>query len=66
MSGYDINLSFLNDIDISKIQNALEILRNEIVNRKIRLWVGSCLFENNQWYNVELGFTPKGETHRYN
>ncbi|MFX1420122.1 MAG: carbon-nitrogen hydrolase family protein [Promethearchaeota archaeon] len=66
ISGYDINLSFLDNIEISKIQNALEMLRNGAINRKIHLWVGSCLFENNQWHNVALGFTPKGETHRYN
>ncbi len=66
ISGYDINLSFLGKINISQVNEALEILRNEAITRKVHLWVGSCLFENNKWYNAALGFTPEGKMNRYN
>lgn len=46
VSGYDTNLSFLEKIDISEVIQALEILRNEAIQRKIHLWVGACLYEN--------------------
>ena len=66
VSGYDTNLSFLEKIDISEVIQALEILRNEAITRKIHLWVGACLYENEKWFNAALGFTPKGKMNRYN
>ena len=66
VSGYDANLSFLEKIDISEVIQALEILRNEAIQRKIHLWVGACLYENKKWFNAALGFTPEGKMNRYN
>jgi len=66
VSGYDTNLSFLEKINISEVKEALEILRNEAIKRKIHIWVGCCLFENKKWFNTALGFTPEGNRNRYN
>lgn len=66
ISGYDTNLSFLDKVDTSQVEQALETLRIEAIKRKIHLWVGSCLFENETWFNAALGFTPEGKMNRYN
>ncbi|MFX0039085.1 MAG: carbon-nitrogen hydrolase family protein [Promethearchaeota archaeon] len=66
ISGYDTDLSFLEEIDMPKVHKGLEILRNEAIKRKIYLWVGSCLFENGKWFNTAMGFTSEGKINRYN
>lgn len=66
ISGYDTNLSFLDKVDTSQVEQALETLRIEAIKRKIHLWAGSCLFENETWFNAALGFTPEGKMNRYN
>ncbi|UCC20066.1 MAG: carbon-nitrogen hydrolase family protein [Promethearchaeota archaeon] len=66
ISGYDTNTSFLEKIDITTVNDGLTLLRSEAIKRKIHLWVGSCLFENERWFNAALGFTPKGKINRYN
>lgn len=53
-------------MDNSKVQYALEILKKEAINKKIQLWVGSCLLEQEKWYNTALGFSPQGKVYRYN
>lgn len=66
ISGYDTDLKFLKSINITQINEVLDILKEEAIKRKIHLWVGSCLFENKEWYNAALGFTPEGIINRYN
>ncbi|MFW9829481.1 MAG: carbon-nitrogen hydrolase family protein [Candidatus Thorarchaeota archaeon] len=66
ISGYDTNISFLEQIDMNKVNNAMKTLKTEAKEKKINLWVGSCLFENGNWFNVALGFTPDGKVNRYN
>lgn len=66
ISGYDINLSFLKKIDNSQVERALTKLKNKAMQKKIHLWVGSCIYENKKWFNAAFGFTPEGKTHRYN
>ena len=66
LSGYDTDLSFLDNIDNSQVVNAIDLLKDEAVNRKIHLWVGTCLFEEGKWYNTAFGFSPLGNVYRYN
>jgi len=66
ISGYDTNLSFLEKLDHLKVRDALKKLRNEAIKRKVHLWVGSCLFEQYNWYNAAFGYSPQGNIYRYN
>jgi len=66
ISGYDTELSFLEKIDMSKVTYALEVLKSVAMEKRIHLWVGACLLEQNRWYNAALGFSPQGQTYRYN
>ena len=66
VSGYDTDLSFLEKIDQTKVNKAFNVLKEESITKKIHLWVGSCLFENNKWFNAAIGFTPQGDELRYN
>jgi len=66
ISGYDTDLSFLDTIDNSQVVNALDLLKDEAINRKIHLWVGTCLCEKGKWYNAAFGFSPLGNVYRYN
>ena len=42
ISGYDTDLSFLENIDMSKVTYALEVLKSVAMEKKIHLWVGAC------------------------
>jgi predicted amidohydrolase len=66
ISGYDLNLSFLENVDSNLVNYALETLREEAIKRKIHLWLGTCISEKNEWFNTAFGFTPKGDISRYN
>ena len=66
ISGYNTDLSFLDKIDNSQVVNALDILKDEARNKEIHLWVGTCLFEKEKWYNTAYGFSPLGNVYRYN
>ena len=66
ISGYDTDPSFLEKIDNSQVIKALGLLKNEAINKKLHLWVGSCLFEKGKWYNAAFGFSPLGNVYRYN
>ena len=66
VSGYDTDLSFLERIDKTKVKEVFNILKEESIIKKIHIWVGSCLFENDKWYNAAIGFSPQGDLFRYN
>lgn len=65
VSGYSHDLSFLDQIDITELDEALEYLKSEAQTRQIYLWVGAIIRENGKWFNRAYGFTPTAETHIY-
>ena len=65
ISGYDTQVSFLSKIKITELDNAMRNLQEQVIKRNIHVWIGTCLFEENRWYNCALGLTPNREVFRY-
>lgn len=65
VSGYSDDLSFLEGIDQRQLKAALDLLQNEACKRKINVWVGACVLEDEKWYNVGFGFTANEEAFVY-
>ncbi|MEN8172410.1 MAG: carbon-nitrogen hydrolase family protein [Chloroflexota bacterium] len=65
VSGYDLDLSFLDSTDPQELTAALDTLRAQAQERGIYLWVGACTPEGEMWRNQAFGFTPHGEEYRY-
>lgn len=65
VSGYSVDIGFLEDINQDEMKAALELLRLEAKTREIHLWVGACMKENGRWVNAAIGFTPQGNEHIY-
>lgn len=57
LSGYSDDISFLENIDVHKLKNAMEHLRNEASSRKIHLIYGTCIFENGSWFNAGVCYS---------
>lgn len=66
ISGYDTDMSFLEKIETVKVNSAIEVIKKEALKRKIHIWAGACLLEQEKWYNTALGFSPQGQRFRYN
>ncbi|WBW95244.1 carbon-nitrogen hydrolase family protein [Oceanirhabdus sp. W0125-5] len=66
LSGYSDDISFLENIDTHKLEYAMKQLKNEVLNRKIHLIYGSCIFENGNWYNAGIcySYTSKDFTYK--
>ncbi len=65
VSGYAIDLSFLDSLDHQELYAALDTLQVKAQQRGIFLWVGACTPKDGKWRNEAIGFTPQGEIHRY-
>ncbi len=65
LSGYDPDLSFLQELNQDELTDALEQLRTQASQRGIHLWVGSYIREQGLWFNAAFGFTPGGGAHQY-
>lgn len=61
LSGYSDDISFLEVIDRGLLEHALELLRDKARQKHIHLVFGSCIFEDDKWYNAGICFTPSGE-----
>lgn len=57
LSGYDLDPTFLQYINIASLEAALETLQKEVIDRKIHLIFGSCLKIDNEWFNAGLYFS---------
>ena len=57
LSGYSDDISFLKSIDIHKLEYAMEKLKQEVLNRKIHLIYGTCIFENGNWFNAGICYS---------
>ncbi|MBE9524023.1 MAG: carbon-nitrogen hydrolase family protein [Chloroflexi bacterium] len=65
LSGYALDLSFLDSLDHQELSEALNTLGVQAQERGIFLWVGACTPKGMKWRNQAFGFTPNGEIHRY-
>lgn len=61
LSGYSDDISFLEVIDWGLLEHSLELLRDKARQKHIHLVFGSCIFEDDKWYNAGICFTPSGE-----
>ena len=65
LSGYSDDISFLKNIDIKQLNDGMKQLKEEVINRKIHLVFGSCIFEDGQWYNGALCYSYNNEDYVY-
>ncbi|MGY0371976.1 carbon-nitrogen hydrolase family protein [Clostridium sp. JNZ J1-5] len=65
LSGYSDDISFLENIDIHKLERAMEELKKEVLYRKIHLIYGTCIFENNNWFNAGICYSHTSGEFRY-
>lgn len=65
LSGYDIDPNFLNKIEPSVLDQALQKLQEEVARRKIHLVFGSCLLEDGHWVNAGLYFSHNAPPFTY-
>ena len=59
LSGYSEDPAFLEQIDISELDVAMQMLAESVYQKHVHLVVGSCLFEDGAWWNVGLYFSPQ-------
>jgi predicted amidohydrolase len=65
LSGYSTDLSFLENLDQRRLLQALELVRAEVRKHAVHAWIGTCLRERANWFNVAIGFTPSGREYLY-
>ena len=57
LSGYSDDISFLNDIDVEELKNAMKLLKEDVVKREIHLVFGTCILEEGAWYNAAVCYS---------
>lgn len=65
ISGYAENIEFLAHIDKGHLAEALSELEMHVQRRGIHLVVGSCLYEDEGWWNAGLYLSPQGKCFTY-
>ena len=65
LSGYAEDTEFLSGIDQQLLAIALRKLQETAVQSQIHLIFGSCLFENERWYNASIYYGPRHERFVY-
>jgi predicted amidohydrolase len=65
VSGYDDDLSGLDDLDREAIADAAEQLAQRARDRRIHLFCGSLQFERGHWWNAARYFSPAGRSWTY-
>lgn len=65
ISGYQDDLSFLVHLDLAQLAGAYERIAETVVARQVHMVVGSCLWEEQQWWNAALYFAPGGQRFIY-
>lgn len=65
LSGYSDDISFLGNINVHKLQCAMEELKKEVINRNIHLIYGTCIFENGNWFNAGICYSYTSEEFIY-
>lgn len=57
LSGYSSDISFLRGIDQAILTNNLKLIKEEATKRKIHIILGSCIFEDGNWYNAGICYS---------
>lgn len=57
LSGYSDDITFLKDVKVEELKNAMKLLKEEVIKRKIHLIFGSCIFEKEAWYNAAICYS---------
>jgi predicted amidohydrolase len=57
LSGYSDDITFLKDINVKKLKNAMKLLKEEVINREIHLVFGTCIFKEEVWYNTAICYS---------
>ncbi len=65
LSGYADDPTFLQRLDASEIDAAIHILAEAVYQKHVHLVVGSCLFEDDAWWNTGIYFSPQGKRFVY-
>ncbi|WP_170885613.1 carbon-nitrogen hydrolase family protein [Bacillus alkalicellulosilyticus] len=65
LSGYSHNLDFLQFEIINDIKQAIKELQKIARDKEIHLIFGSCILEDEDWYNAGIYVSPKGMSHTY-
>ncbi|MBA2682359.1 MAG: carbon-nitrogen hydrolase family protein [Ktedonobacteraceae bacterium] len=60
LSGYADDPTFLSRLDTSEIDAAIDTLTEVVYQKRVHLVVGSCLFEDDVWWNTGIYFSPQG------
>ncbi|HZR43444.1 MAG TPA: carbon-nitrogen hydrolase family protein [Ktedonobacteraceae bacterium] len=65
LSGYEDDISFLDRIDLHQLDDALRALEALVKQKDVHLIFGSCLHEDERWFNAGLYFSPEGKRFVY-
>lgn len=65
LSGYDADPRFLNQINTGRLDKAIAKIQQEVMKKKLNLVFGSCLKEENEWFNAGLFIDPQGHIFKY-
>ncbi len=57
LSGYSDDIAFLKDVNVEELKNAMKLLKEEVINRKIHLIFGSCIFDEEVWCNAAICYS---------
>jgi len=66
LSGYSDDISFLENINLEMLQQGLDRLKQEVINRRIHLIFGSCIYEQQAWYNSAICYSHDNQDSIYN
>lgn len=59
ISGYADDPTFLSQLDTKEIEAAMRTLAEIVYQKRVHLVVGSCLFEDDVWWNAGIYFSPQ-------
>lgn len=65
LSGYADDTSFLKEINLQALQQGLDRLKQEVIDRKIHLIFGSCIYVEQAWYNSAICYSYNNQEFIY-
>lgn len=65
LSGYDDSLSGLDDLNPGEVRGACGTIADASHRAAVHLFCGTLLFEQEQWWNAAVYFSPTGSTWTY-
>lgn len=65
LSGYSDDIYFLENINLELLQQGLDRLKQEVINRKIHLIFGSCIYEQQAWHNSAICYSYNNQDFIY-